>query len=66
MVIDMNRSDIQSSPFLQRIKKESAGYGLLSEDFIEREKRKELGAAVQIAKRLGRGITDEESQSFNI
>jgi len=62
--IDPNET--RNLPFIERLKAESSGYNLLSASFIERERKKELGAAVQVAKRLGRGLTDEEVQSFNI
>jgi hypothetical protein len=62
----MNNTDITKLPFPQRIKAESNGYGILSKEFVARNKAKENGYYVQLAKKLGRAITDNELRSMNI
>jgi hypothetical protein len=53
-------------PFPERLKAESKGFGLLPKEFVEKHKSKELGYSVQVARRLGRPITDKESRMMNI
>jgi hypothetical protein len=65
-MMDNANNDTQKLPFPERIKAESNGYGALSKEFVDRQKSKELGYAVQVARRLGRPITEKEVRTWNI
>jgi len=47
-------------PFVERIKKESAGFNKLPKQFVEREKQKEVGYLIALVKKLGRGLSENE------
>jgi hypothetical protein len=51
---------------IEKIKRESTGYGLLDPEFEEKEQEDSIRAWMAVVKRTGREITQAEERAINI
>ena len=50
----------ENETFMDRIKRESKGFNLLDPEFVEKEKREQVGYLIKTVKALGRPLTENE------
>ena len=59
----MENNQLQSKTqetFLEKLKRESTGFNLLDPEFVEKEKREQVGYLIKTVKALGRPLTPNE------
>ena len=60
MTINNQLAPKENETYLERIKRESTGFGMLDPVFVEKEKREQVGYLIKTVKSLGRPLTENE------